>query len=168
MKVLVVDDNEAAADLLAELLADEHAVRVVYSSAQACNAVLEETFDVALVDIKPRNAPGNMLAGQLRDALPALVLVAVTASIAPTPARLGCESPFKNQERASAPRTSTKNEQGHTKNEQGHTSALVDRLQGMRTKNEQGHTSASSVVVGNVASTTLNRSQRPQLDLDPA
>lgn len=80
MKVLVVDDNEAAADLLAELLADEHAVRVVYSSAQACNAVLEETFDVALVDIKPRNAPGNMLAGQLRHALPALVLVAVTAS----------------------------------------------------------------------------------------
>lgn len=80
MKVLIIDDNDVAADLLAELLEDEHAVRTAYSTAQALNAVKEERFDVALVDLKLPEVAGAVLARQLRSVQPALVFIAVTAS----------------------------------------------------------------------------------------
>jgi len=80
VKVLIVDDNDVAAELLAELLEDEHVVRTACSTAQALLAVKEEHFEVALVDVRLPEVLGEVLARQLRSALPALVLIAVTAN----------------------------------------------------------------------------------------
>lgn len=80
MNVLIVDDNKIAADLLAELLADDHTVRTAYSAAEALKAANEECFDVALLDIKLPDQPGDSLAHQLKGLFPALAMIAITGS----------------------------------------------------------------------------------------
>jgi len=80
VNVLIVDDNTEAADLLAELLADDYVVRTTHSGTQALKAVNEERFDVALVDIMLPDVPGVDLAEELRARSPALVMIAISGS----------------------------------------------------------------------------------------
>ena len=52
VNVLIVDDNEAAADLLQELLTlQDHTARCTYTAQQAMDAAAEERFDAALIDL---------------------------------------------------------------------------------------------------------------------
>lgn len=79
MNVLIVDDNEAAADLLQELLSlQDHTARCTYSGMQALEACATETFDVALVDITLPDLPGTEVARRLRAGAKPPLLVAVT------------------------------------------------------------------------------------------
>lgn len=79
MNVLIVDDNEAAADLLQELLSlQDHTARCTYSATQALEACLGENFDVALVDITLPDLPGTEVARRLRARGRPPLLVAVT------------------------------------------------------------------------------------------
>ncbi|RZL58267.1 MAG: response regulator [Variovorax sp.] len=79
MNVLIVDDNQAAADLLQELLSlQDHTARCCYTAREALEASKAESFDVALVDITLPDLPGTEVARQLRDAGRPPLLVAVT------------------------------------------------------------------------------------------
>ncbi|WP_219210399.1 response regulator [Variovorax boronicumulans] len=79
MNVLIVDDNEAAADLLQELLSlQDHSARCTYSAREALAVCANESFDVALIDITLPDLPGTEVARQLRDRTHPPLLVAVT------------------------------------------------------------------------------------------
>lgn len=81
MNVLIVDDNEAAADLLRELLAlQDHTAHCTYTARQATAAFGTQTFDAALVDMVLPDLPGPQLAHRLREMAGArpLMLVAVS------------------------------------------------------------------------------------------
>jgi CheY-like chemotaxis protein len=79
VNVLIVDDNEAAADLLQELLSlQDHTARCTYSGSQALDAIAAEAFDVALVDITLPDLPGTEVARRLRATARPPLLVAVT------------------------------------------------------------------------------------------
>lgn len=79
MNVLIVDDNQAAADLLQELLSlQDHTARCCYTAHDALEASKVETFDIALVDITLPDLPGTEVARQLRANGQAPVIVAVT------------------------------------------------------------------------------------------
>lgn len=68
MNVLIVDDNEAAADLLQELLTlQDHTARCTYTARQALDAAAAEHFDAALIDLTLPDMPGTEVARQLRD-----------------------------------------------------------------------------------------------------
>ena len=67
MNVLIVDDNEAAADLLQELLElQDHTARCTYTAQQALDAAAKETFDAALVDLTLPDLPGAEVARRMR------------------------------------------------------------------------------------------------------
>ncbi|MBT2324913.1 response regulator [Variovorax paradoxus] len=67
MNVLIVDDNKAAADLLRELLTlQDHEARCSYTAQQAMDAVAQEAFDAALVDLVLPDLPGAELAQRMR------------------------------------------------------------------------------------------------------
>ena len=67
MNVLIVDDNEAAADLLQELLVlQDHTARCTYTARQALDLAAGEVFDAALVDLTLPDLPGTEVARQLR------------------------------------------------------------------------------------------------------
>ncbi|VWX58234.1 DNA-binding response regulator [Burkholderiales bacterium 8X] len=67
MNVLIVDDNEAAADLLQELLVlQDHTARCTYTARQALDLAATEDFDAALVDLTLPDLPGAEVARQLR------------------------------------------------------------------------------------------------------
>jgi CheY-like chemotaxis protein len=78
LNVLIVDDNEAAADLLQELLVlQDHTARCTYTARQALEAAEAESFDVALVDLTLPDLPGTEVARRLRergDRGPALIV----------------------------------------------------------------------------------------------
>ena len=78
--ILVVDDNEDAADLLAEVLRDQgHDVQVAHDGAQALQRVTDFRPEVAILDIGLPVMDGYELAVALRDRLgPELRLLAVT------------------------------------------------------------------------------------------
>jgi DNA-binding response OmpR family regulator len=79
VNVLIVDDNQAAADLLQELLSlQDHTARCCYTAREALEASKAESFDVALVDITLPDLPGTEVARQLRDGGRPPLLVAVT------------------------------------------------------------------------------------------
>ncbi len=81
MNVLIVDDNQAAADLLQELLQlQDHSARCTYSGQEALTAFATENFDLALVDLTLPDIPGAEVARRLRAAAtgPALMLVAIS------------------------------------------------------------------------------------------
>ena len=79
MNVLIVDDNQAAADLLQELLSlQDHTARCCYTARDALEASKVEVFDIALVDITLPDLPGTEVARQLRDSGRAPIIVAVT------------------------------------------------------------------------------------------
>jgi DNA-binding response OmpR family regulator len=67
VNILIVDDNEAAADLLQELLMlQDHSARCAYTGQQAIDAANAERFDAALVDLTLPDFPGTEVARQLR------------------------------------------------------------------------------------------------------
>lgn len=67
MNVLIVDDNEAAADLLQELLTlQDHTARCTYTAQQALDAAAAERFDAALIDLTLPDFPGTEVARRLR------------------------------------------------------------------------------------------------------
>ncbi len=67
MNVLIVDDNEPAADLLQELLSlQDHTARCTYTAQQAFDASAAEAFDAALVDLTLPDLPGTEVARRLR------------------------------------------------------------------------------------------------------
>ena len=67
MNVLIVDDNQAAADLLQELLVlQDHTARCTYTGQQALDVAASEHFDAALVDLTLPDFPGTEVARQLR------------------------------------------------------------------------------------------------------
>lgn len=67
MNVLIVDDNEAAADLLKELLTlQDHTARCTYTAQQALDAAAVERFDAALIDLTLPDFPGTEVARRLR------------------------------------------------------------------------------------------------------
>ena len=79
MNVLIVDDNQAAADLLQELLSlQDHTARCCYTAREALEVSKTETFDIALVDITLPDLPGTEVARQLRASGRTSVIVAVT------------------------------------------------------------------------------------------
>jgi len=81
MNVLIVDDNEAAADLLQELLVlQDHTARCSYTAQQALDLAATETFDAALVDLTLPDFPGTEVARRLRAKADgeAMLLVAVS------------------------------------------------------------------------------------------
>ena len=79
VRVLVVDDNHDAAELLAEFLrAFGHEVAVEHHSRGALSRAAAFTPDVCLLDIGLPDMDGLQLARRLRQTLPDAVLVAVT------------------------------------------------------------------------------------------
>ncbi|MDM0043284.1 response regulator [Variovorax dokdonensis] len=69
LNVLIVDDNEAAADLLQELLQlQDHSARCAYTGQQALDAADGVDFDIALVDLTLPDMPGTAVAQRLRTA----------------------------------------------------------------------------------------------------
>lgn len=67
MNVLIVDDNEAAADLLQELLVlQDHTARCSYTGLQALELAASERFDAALVDLTLPDVPGVEVARRIR------------------------------------------------------------------------------------------------------
>lgn len=81
MRVLIVDDNEDAADMLAEMLdAQGCQVKVAYDALAALRIAAEQAFDVGLLDIGLPVMDGYELAGKLRELrhLQNVSLVAVT------------------------------------------------------------------------------------------
>ncbi|MDM0113868.1 response regulator [Variovorax sp. J22R133] len=85
LNVLIVDDNEAAADLLQELLVlQDHTARCTYTGQQALDAAAEERFDVALVDLTLPDFSGTVVAQRLRadGRAESMLIVAVTGHAA--------------------------------------------------------------------------------------
>ncbi|SCX65191.1 Response regulator receiver domain-containing protein [Variovorax sp. EL159] len=79
VNVLIVDDNEAAANLLQELLMlQDHTARCTYTARQALDAVAAERFDAALIDLTLPDLPGTEVARRLRasagDGVPKLLI----------------------------------------------------------------------------------------------
>ena len=67
MNVLIVDDNQAAAGLLQELLTlQDHTARCTYTAQQAMDAAKAEHFDAALIDLTLPDFPGTEVARRLR------------------------------------------------------------------------------------------------------
>ena len=78
-RVLVVDDNEDAAEMLAELLSEcGHDVEVAHSAGAALEAARRFAPDLALLDIGLPVVNGHELAKRLRTQDPSLRLVAVS------------------------------------------------------------------------------------------
>jgi signal transduction histidine kinase/DNA-binding response OmpR family regulator len=79
LRILVVDDNVDAADLLAETLrATGHAAAVAYDGRSALAVAGTFAPDVALLDIGLPVMDGYELGGKLREANPAIRVVALT------------------------------------------------------------------------------------------
>jgi CheY-like chemotaxis protein len=90
VNVLIVDDNEAAADLLQELLTlQDHTARCTYTAQQALDAAATESFDAALIDLTLPDFPGTEVARRLR-----------ASTAAGTPRLLVAISGFSSQDAA--------------------------------------------------------------------
>lgn len=69
MNVLIVDDNEAAAALLQELLVlQDHSVHCCHTAQQAIDAAARAHYDAALIDLSLPDLPGTEVARRLRSA----------------------------------------------------------------------------------------------------
>ena len=79
MRVLLVDDNLDAAEMMAELLRElGHQVTVAHDGASALALTAQEAPEVALLDIGLPVMDGYELARQLRTRYPHTKLVAIT------------------------------------------------------------------------------------------
>jgi CheY-like chemotaxis protein len=78
-RVLVVDDNTDAADTLADLLRlDGHQAHVQYGEQEALDAARADPPDVVILDIGMPERGGHLLAKQLRELLPDVLMIAFT------------------------------------------------------------------------------------------
>ncbi len=94
MNVLIVDDHQAAADLLAELLQMQgETVRVAYSARQALELWAGESFDAALIDLTLPDAPGTELARQLRAKTAGKPVLLMAISGLPARDAIGADAP---------------------------------------------------------------------------
>lgn len=79
LRILVADDNRDAADALTVLLEMEgHHVTTVYDGEAARDAAIERQPDLGVFDIGMPKMNGYELARAVRQACPAMVLVAVS------------------------------------------------------------------------------------------
>lgn len=79
--MLIVDDNEAAADLLQELLQlQDHSARCTYSGKAAIAAFAAEQFQTALIDLTLPDVPGAEVARRLRASAAGRPLLVVAIS----------------------------------------------------------------------------------------
>jgi len=87
LNVLIVDDNEAAADLLQELLQlQEHKAQCAYTGQQALDAAAGSEFDIALVDLTLPDMPGTAVAQRLRNGAGGSPLLVAVSGHAPSEA----------------------------------------------------------------------------------
>jgi CheY-like chemotaxis protein len=78
-RVLVVDDNTDAADTLADLLRlDGYQAHVRYAEQDALDAARADPPDVVILDIGMPERGGHLLAKQLRELLPDVLMIAFT------------------------------------------------------------------------------------------
>ncbi len=78
-RILVVDDNQDAADTLAEFLSlDGHSIEVVYTARDAIARATASPPEVILLDVGLPDMSGYEVAAQLRPLLPATQIVALT------------------------------------------------------------------------------------------
>jgi CheY-like chemotaxis protein len=78
-RVLIVDDNVDAADTLADLLRlDGYAAEVCYGEQQALEAARVSAPEVVILDIGMPERGGHVLAQQLRELLPDVLMIAFT------------------------------------------------------------------------------------------
>lgn len=78
-RVLVVDDNVDAADTLADLLRlDGYEPEVCYGEQAALDAARASPPEVVILDIGMPERGGHVLARQLRELLPGVLLIAFT------------------------------------------------------------------------------------------
>ena len=81
MNVLIVDDNQAAADLLQELLQLQgHTALCTYSAQEALVAFATEAFHLALLDLTLPDLPGVEVARRLRASPTGSLLMLVAIS----------------------------------------------------------------------------------------
>lgn len=81
MNVLIVDDNQAAADLLQELLQlQDYRVRCAYTGEEALMVFATEAFDLVLLDLSLPDLPGMEVAARLRASRTGAVLTLVAMS----------------------------------------------------------------------------------------
>ncbi len=80
LRVLIVDDEDIVRESLTEWLRDDgHQVKAASSARDALRLVAEQTFDVALVDIKMPRTDGLELQARLREKAPDLSVIIMTA-----------------------------------------------------------------------------------------
>ncbi|SFM89815.1 response regulator [Variovorax sp. OV329] len=90
LNVLIVDDNESAADLLQELLQlQDHKALCAYTGQQALDAAAGNDFNVALVDLTLPDMPGTLVAQQLRAKSGGPQLIVAVSGHAPSEATQG-------------------------------------------------------------------------------
>jgi DNA-binding NtrC family response regulator len=78
-RLLIVDDELVVRDSLGKWFASEgYQVRAVESARQALEALVRESFDVALIDIKMPGMDGMELQNRLRELDPDLLLIIMT------------------------------------------------------------------------------------------
>jgi CheY-like chemotaxis protein len=78
-RVLVVDDNVDAADTLADLLRlDGYESEVCYGEQAALDAARLDPPDIVILDIGMPERGGHVLARQLRELMPDVLLIAFT------------------------------------------------------------------------------------------
>lgn len=79
-KVLIVDDEETVCDILSDILEDEgYSCKTVPSAHDALAKLSEDTFDVALVDIRMPGVSGLELLSVMRESYPATQVIMSTA-----------------------------------------------------------------------------------------
>ena len=77
-KLLIVEDDEGACQLLARLLIEDHEVATAHDGREALERFELGRYDVALIDLRISGTPGDQVAREMRQADPALVTVLIT------------------------------------------------------------------------------------------
>ena len=76
--VLVVDDQPATCNLVAEVLGAEHEVTLAADGPEALDRAADRDFDVALVDLGMPDMPGDRVARGLKKLHPRMIAVLIT------------------------------------------------------------------------------------------